>query len=122
MDTIGKLKNLIETNDLNKSQIASEIGWSRERFHHFLNYGKSCDIDTYSKIRRAIENKGVRVDELDTMSIMGLAAHVNNLSSKLIVEVIQAVEDSCLTESEKYLLRSSIDKMIAELNELKKKL
>ena len=122
MDAILKLKNLIESHDLNKAQIAAEIGWSKERFHYFLNYGKTCDVDTYAKIRRAIENKGVRVDELDTMSIMGLAAHVNNLSSKLIVEVIQAVEDSCLTESEKYLLRSSIDKMIAELNELKKKL
>lgn len=122
MDAIEHLRNIIETNDLNKAQIAKEIGMSKERFHYFLNYGKTCDVNLYAKIRRSIEAKGVRVDDLDTLSIPAMAAHINTEASKLIADSIQALTDGILTENEKELLENSISRMVTELQILRGKL
>jgi Zn-dependent peptidase ImmA (M78 family) len=122
MDAIEHIRNIIDTHDLNKAQIAKEIGMSKERFHYFLNYAKTCDVTTYAKIRRVIEAKGVRVDDLDTLSIPAMAAHINTESSKLIADCIQALTDGILTENEKNILLNSISRMITELNLLREKL
>ncbi len=122
MDAIEHLRNIIETNDLNKAQIAKEIGMSKERFHYFLNYAKTCDVTTYAKIRRSIEAKGIRVDDLDTLSIPAMAAHINTEASKLIADSIQALADGILTENEKEIINNSISRMITELKQLKEKL
>lgn len=122
MDAIEHLKNLIDTHDIPKAQIAKEIGMSKQQFHYFLNVAKTCDVTTYAKIRRAIEDRGIRVDELDTLSITGLAAHVNTEASKLISDCIQAMEDGILTEDEKNIIRTSVDTMIEQLNIVRGKL
>ena len=122
MDTIERLKNLIESHDLNKAQIAKECGMSKERFHYFLNYGKTCDVGLYAKIRKSIEKHGIQVDDLDTMSITGLAAHVNSEASKLISDCIQSLEDGILTEEEKHHIKQNIDAMVVELKTLRAKL
>ena len=122
MDTIERLKTLIDEHDLNCAEIAREIGFSKERFHYLLNNAKSCPIDVYAKIRRAIENRGVRVDDLDTMSITGLAAYLNSEASKLVEECIRAMEDGCISTDEKMILKSAVVKMRTDLDALMEKL
>ena len=122
MDAFEHLRHTIEANDLNKAQLARAIGWSKERLHYLLTYGKSIDQVTYSKLRRAIEDNGIRVDDLDTMSITGLAAHVNSEACHLVQECIQSLTDGVLTPQEKDQLQSGIAKMVTDLNALREKL
>ena len=122
MDTLSYLKQLIEEHDLNKSELARELGIPKEKFHYWLTYGKTCDLERYSKLRRALENRGIRVDDLDTMSVTGLAAYVNNEASKLVMECIQSLSDGCLSDEEKAILRKTIGTMKEDLSKLEAKL
>lgn len=122
MDTLSYLKQLIEEHDLNKSELARELGIPKEKFHYWLTYGKTCDLERYSKLRRALENRGIRVDDLDTMSITGLAAYVNNEAGKLVMECIQSLSDGCLSDEEKAVLRKTIGTMREDLKRLEDKL
>ena len=122
MDTLSYLKQLIEEHDPNKSELARELGIPKEKFHYWLTYGKTCDLERYSKLRRALENRGIRVDDLDTMSVTGLAAYVNNEASKLVMECIQSLSDGCLSDEEKAILRKTIGTMKEDLSKLEAKL
>ena len=122
MDTLSYLKQLIEEHDLNKSELARELGIPKEKFHYWLTYGKTCDLERYSKLRRALENRGIRVDDLDTMSVTGLAAYVNNEASKLVMECIQSLSDGCLSDEEKAILRKTFGTMKEDLSKLEAKL
>ena len=122
METLSYLKQLIEEHDLNKSELARELGIPKEKFHYWLTYGKTCDLERYSKLRRALENRGIRVDDLDTMSVTGLAAYVNNEASKLVMECIQSLSDGCLSDEEKAILRKTIGTMKEDLSKLEAKL
>lgn len=121
-ETILSLKKAIEENELKKSEIAVEIGWDRQRLHALLEHGKRIDVEDYWKIRKAIEDRGVKIDGLETMSITGLAAYINTESSKLIEECIKSLEDGYLTIEEKKILTNSIDSMLGKLSFLKGKL
>ncbi len=122
MDTLSYLKQLIEEHDLNKSELARELGIPKEKFHYWLTYGKTCDIERYAKLRRSLENRGIRVDDLDTMSITGLAAYVNNEAGRLVMECIQSLADGCITEEEKHILRQTIVRMREDLAKLEERL
>jgi len=121
-EAILNLKKAIEENELKKSEIAVEIGWDRQRLHALLDHGKRIDVEDYWKIRKAIEDRGVKIDGLETMSITGLAAYINTESSKLIEECIKSLEDGYLTIEEKKNLTNSIDSMLEKLSFLKGKL
>ena len=121
-EAILSLKKAIEENELKKSEIAIEIGWDRQRLHALLEHGKRIDVEDYWKIRKAIEDRGVKIDGLETMSITGLAAYINTESSKLIEECIKSLEDGYLTIGERKTLTSSIDTMLEKLSYLKVRL
>lgn len=86
-----------------------------------LSYLKQL-IEEHDLNKRALENRGIRVDDLDTMSITGLAAYVNNEAGKLVMECIQSLADGCLSDEEKVILRSTITKMREDLLKLEEKL
>lgn len=121
-EAILSLKKAIEENELKKSEIATEIGWDRQRLHALLEHGKRIDVEDYWKIRKAIEDRGVKIDGLETMSITGLAAYINTESSKLIEECVKSLEDGYLTAEEKKNLTGSIDSMLEKLSFLKGRL
>ena len=121
-EAISSLKKAIEENELKKSEIATEIGWDRQRLHALLEHGKRIDVEDYWKIRKAIEDRGVKIDGLETMSITGLAAYINTESSKLIEECVKSLEDGYLTAEEKKNLTGSIDSMLEKLSFLKGRL
>lgn len=121
-EAILSLKKAIENNELKKSEIATEIGWDRQRLHALLEHGKRIDVEDYWKIRKAIEDRGVKIDGLETMSITGLAAYINTESSKLIEECVKSLEDGYLTAEEKKNLTGSIDSMLEKLSFLKGRL
>lgn len=121
-EAILSLKKAIEENELKKSEIATEIGWDRQRLHALLEHGKRIDVEDYWKIRKAIEDRGVKIDGLETMSITGLAAYINTESSKLIEECVKSLEDGYLTTEEKKNLTGSIDSMLEKLSFLKGRL
>lgn len=121
-EAIISLKKAIEQNELRKSEIATEIGWDRQRLHALLEHGKRIDVEDYWKIRKAIEDRGVKIDGLETMSITGLAAYINTESSKLIEECVKSLEDGYLTNEEKKNLTDSIDSMLEKLSFLKGRL
>lgn len=121
-EAISSLKKAIENNELKKSEIATEIGWDRQRLHALLEHGKRIDVEDYWKIRKAIEDRGVKIDGLETMSITGLAAYINTESSKLIEECVKSLEDGYLTAEEKKNLTGSIDSMLEKLSFLKGRL
>ncbi|MBN8545819.1 MAG: hypothetical protein J0L60_06765 [Ignavibacteria bacterium] len=121
-EAILSLKKAIEENELKKSEIALEIGWDRQRLHALLDHGKRIDVEDYWKIRKAIEDRGVKIDGLETMSITGLAAYINTESSKLIEECVKSLEDGYLTIGERKTLTGSIDSMLEKLSYLKVRL
>jgi len=121
-EAISSLKKAIEENELKKSERATEIGWDRQRLHALLEHGKRIDVEDYWKIRKAIEDRGVKIDGLETMSITGLAAYINTESSKLIEECVKSLEDGYLTAEEKKNLTGSIDSMLEKLSFLKGRL
>ncbi len=121
-DAIMSLKRAIEDNELKKSEIASEIGWDRQRLHALLEHGKRIDYSDYCAIRHAIEERGVRIDGTETMSVTALSAYINTEAAKLTEECVRALEDGVLSLSERESLRMTIDSMVTRLNTLRRKL
>jgi hypothetical protein len=118
-EAILSLKRAIEENELRKSDIALEIGWGRQRLHALLDHGLRIDIEDYWKLRKAIEDRGVRIDGTETMSITGLAAYINIESSKLISECVKSMEDGFLTNEERTGLLFNVNAMLERLSYLK---
>lgn len=121
-DTIETLKRAIEDNELKKSEIATKIGWQRQRLYALLEYGVRIDYSDYLAIRKAIEEMGVRIDGTETMSLTALSAYINTEAAKLTEDCIRSLEDGILTNAEKDSIKMSIDAMITRLNTLRKKL
>ena len=118
MNEITKIKAAIEQFGIHKADIAEEIGWSRQRFHAFLEHGKRVDIADYLAIRKANEDRGGRIDGTETMSVVGLAMNLLNQLVDFYGEIIDEVDAETISDRDIRMIKvtfSRIDETITDI-------
>lgn len=118
MNEITKIKAAIEQFGIHKADIAEEIGWSRQRFHAFLEHGKRVDIADYLAIRKAIEDRGGRIDGTETMSVVGLAQNLLKQLVDFYGEITDEVDAETISERDLRIVKiafSRIDETITDI-------
>jgi hypothetical protein len=100
----------------NKKWLAENLGISGSSLSYMMNEAKSLDSEIKEAVRKL---QGVNASQSSPIQLIKKSSRYLSETSKLNDELISALEDNHIDAAEKSVLTASLDKLIAEAQNLK---